>query len=304
MQEQSKKTYTLLGFFILLIALLFWFKYDLDASDQHLNKNAFRGSLSLISSLLVYYVFLFTVREKEIKERVYTLGDKVICLYPFIAFFSSAAINDKTTWLCVMTALIITLALLSRGHDRAVDSTFKKLLEKKKHSSPFLSGILVDRMREDQLLKLVESLKDDDDETTILRVSKLGEDKWVLSFPIGIKIGSFMDLILALYLEIDENNPSHNHGVTGYYTFIDGPLEGRVVMITCEEDCVFKFIDNQNISYTDANPHKRRFRLFMKNRTSFTQIENKGEVYIPINLQETISKGAVIKQVKIDNSFA
>ena len=142
-----------------------------------------------------------------------------------------------------MTALIITLALLSRGHDHAVDSTFKKLLEKKKHFSPFLSGILVDRMREDQLLKLVESLKDDD-ETTILRVSKLGEDKWVLSFPIGIKIGSFMDLILALYLEIDEDNPS------------------------------------------------------------FTQIENKGEVYIPINLQETISKGAVIKQVKIDNSFA
>lgn len=116
MQEQSKKTYTLLGFFILLIALLFWFKYDLDASAQHLNKNAFRGFLSLTSSVLVYYVFLFTVREKEIKERVYTLGDIVICLYPFIAFFSSAAINDKTTWLCVMTALIITLALLSRGN--------------------------------------------------------------------------------------------------------------------------------------------------------------------------------------------
>ena len=52
MQEQSKKIYTLLGFFILLIALLFLFKYDLDASAQHFNKNAFRGLPSLFKSII------------------------------------------------------------------------------------------------------------------------------------------------------------------------------------------------------------------------------------------------------------
>lgn len=68
MQEQSKKTYTLLGFFILLIVLLFWFKYDLDASAQHLNKNAFRGFLSLTSSVLVYYVIYSLYGRRRLKS--------------------------------------------------------------------------------------------------------------------------------------------------------------------------------------------------------------------------------------------
>jgi hypothetical protein len=91
MQEQSKKTYTLLGFFILLIALLFWFKYDLDASTQHLNKNAFRGFLSLTSSVLVYYVFIITVREKEIKRAYLYFGGyshMPISLYRILLFGS------------------------------------------------------------------------------------------------------------------------------------------------------------------------------------------------------------------------
>ena len=223
MHHQSSKAYTISGVCFLMTVLFFIFKFGLNVTTQHLDKDRVQVFLSSIVCVLTFYSLSHIVREKEIEGSGYRFwGDFFIQILPFIALVASASIDNRLSWLCAMTAFIGIQACLAMGHDHAVDAAVKRKEEKKERASPFLSGILISNMQREQLLRIVESMRSfDKDETTILRVSSLGKDEWVLSFPQGVSIESFLDTILGVCLDIDDKNhieySSGNQNVVGYY---------------------------------------------------------------------------------------
>ena len=307
MHHQSSKAYTIIGVCFLMTALFFIFKFGLNVTTQHLDKDGVQVFLSSIVCVLTFYSLSHIVREKEIEGSGYRFwGDFFIQILPFIALVASASIDNRLSWLCAMTAFIGIQACLAMGHDHAVDAAVKRKEEKKERASPFLSGILISNMQREQLLRIVESMRSfDKDETTIMRVSSLGKDEWVLSFPQGVSIDSFLDTILGVCLDIDDKNhieySSGNHNVVGYYQFVEGPMDGKLLMFTCEEEYEFKIIDSQGTCYKDTSPRKRHLRILRKKKARFTPTDNNGLVFIPVNLKDIINKGSVIKQVRISN---
>jgi hypothetical protein len=293
------------GIFILMTAMLFLFRFKLDVRTQHFSSPQLQAIFSLIVCALTYKTLSYFGKEDNIEEKGYNyFGDYIIKLLPITSFFVALGIENKVTWLCVMAFLIVIFFCLAYGHVRAVDAAIERVEARKKHMSPFLSGILVNHMGREQLLKIIELMKSEEkEETVIMRVSSTGADEWVLSFPQGVSIDSFMDAILEICLDVDEKNqveyPSGNHGVRGYYQFIEGPMEGKMTMFTCEEEYDFKIVDEQGVNYIDVTTRKRLFRAFRKSTPRFVETDKKCEVFIPVNLKEIINNGKVIKQIRI-----
>lgn len=79
-----------------------------------------------------------------------------------------------------------------------------------------------------------------------------------------------MDVFLEICMGIDEaNHPgeySESYDVTGYYQFIDGKLDGKMLMFTCEKEYAFNIVDSHGISYIEGAPRKR---FFKKNKPPF-----------------------------------
>lgn len=307
MRNPSNKLMTIPGVFILMLALLYVVRFIMG-----INVSAYLRDHKAMAILMALFLVLFSkwlnylINEKDLTNTEYRyFGDWIIYYLLFIAFFSGLAVEHKTTWLCVMSSFLVIVSCLAYGHVRAVAAAVRKKEMKKKKLSPFLSAIKVGSLGKEQLMKIVESMKSDGDNTTILRASALGNDKWVVSFPQGVSIDGFMDVLLEICMGIDDANGtgeySESYDVTGYYQFIDGELDGKLFMFTCGDEYDFTIVDSQGVSYVDSAPKKSLFRFFRKNTHHFVPMGKTGQDFIPFDIKEALTRGAVVKQIKIEN---
>ena len=72
-------------------------------------------------------------------------------------------------------------------------------------------------------------------------------------------------------------------------------------MFTCGSEYDFSIVDSQGISYIDDAPRKRLFRLFRKNTYHFVPTAKTGQDFIPFDLKDAITRGAVVKQIIIES---
>ena len=307
MRNLSNKLIAIPGVFILMLALLYLVRFKMGINIPAYIKDHKAMAILMVLVLVLFSKWLnYLISEKELTNTEYRyFGDWIIYYLQFIAFFTGLAVENKTTWLCVMSSFLVVVICLAYGHVRAVDAATRKRETKKQKLSPYLSGIKVGGLHKEQLMKIVESMKSDGDNTTVLRASSLGNDEWMVSFPQGVTIDGFMDALLGICMGIDEvNHPeeySDSYDVTGYYQFIEGELDGKVFMFTCGNEYDFTIVDSQGVSYVDSAPKKRLFRFLRKNTYHFVPTGKTGQDFIPFDLKDAITRGAVVKQIKIEN---
>ena len=303
--KHSNKELAIIGAFLLVVTFLYPLRF-LGAVSDHKTQ----GILLFAVSILGHWVLAYLLKEPNVDKVGFRYaGDGFISFLPLLAMLVSIMTDNRVIWLCSMAVSAAIIAVLAHGHVRAVNAAIQRAEAKKKNFSPFLAGIFVSNMNKELLLKIVDPMKSEEKEaTTTLRISSSGTNEWVLSFPQGVSVEAFMDTILGICLDIDLENhieyPTGNHGVIGYYQFIDGPMEGKTVMFICGEEYEFAIVDNDDICYTDTTRRRRWSHLFRKQTLPFTQTTDNGTEYIPINLPERISKGSVLKQIRIDDPFS
>ena len=307
MRNLSNKLMAISGVFLLMSALLYVMRFIIGIIIPEYLRDHKAMAILMVLVLVLFSKWLnYLINKKDLTNTEYRyFGDWVIYSLLFIAFFTGLAVENKNTWICVMGSFLVVATCLAYGHVRAVDAAVRKKEMKIKKSSPFLSGIKVGSLNKEQLMKIVESMKSDGDNTTVLLASSLGDDEWVVSFPQGVSIDGFMDVLLEICMGIDEaNHPeeySESYDVTGYYQFIDGKLDGKMLMFTCEKEYAFNIVDSQGISYIDGAQRKRFFSILRKINHHFVPTGKTGQDFIPFDLKEAIIRGAVVKQIKIEN---
>jgi len=296
------------GIFVLMSVVLYLIRFSLNVSTPHLNSSQVQILAMLVVFALADKYLFHMLKEEELKGWGYDyFGDKLIAVLSSMAFFIALVIFDKATFIYVMASFSVVIACLAYGHVRSAQATVIKREARAAKVSPYHAGILVKDMKRERLMEIVESMKSDNKVgTAILRVSSLGSNGYIISFPEGVSIDTFMDTVFELW-DIDDASESvyefGDRDVTGYYKFIEGENEGRMFMFTCGAEFEFNIVDEQGVSYDIHTPRLRFLRFFRREATRFVRAENKSVEFIPVDLKETISKGAVIKQVRIENLF-
>lgn len=216
--------------------------------------------------------------------------------YSFIA-------NDYSPGYAVKALLIGTtiIALLEYWGQRIITKRVEKLKHNKKEVSPYLSSIIVKGIEANALLSslAVNKCVDDGPQTRQVLISVLDKNDWVISFPDGVSIDMFLDIMTNLFWD---NSDGSNIGMTGYYRSIEGLFDDKLTMIKYDEHGDFIMVNSSGVNY-EMIVTKNRKLFFTHLHSSFVPTAETKLQFEPFDIEYTVRHTRQYKSIRIKDDF-